>query len=208
MAVETCGKVKKTKKRKNVPSVPSGPVPSDLLCQFFTRKERNFWHTWDELRMPFSPDIIVTGEDTPRILLAAEAKLFRPISPEDVSRLKTYMLQMRCPIGLLVTPDAIELFRDTYTAHSENSVEHIASLPSPKTWHSFKGTHRASNDPELAFQFEQAVKSWLEELGSATSAFLGESPKETRETLTDYVLPALAQGVVRSTGPRASLTSR
>jgi hypothetical protein len=158
--------------------------------------------------MPFSPDIIVTGEDSPRIVLAAEAKLFRPILKEDVSRLKTYMLQMRCPTGLLVTPDGIELFRDTYTAHSENSVEHIASLPSPKAWHSFKEIHRDSNDSELAFQFEQAVKSWLEQLATLPSAYLNEFPRETREALNDYVLPALTQGVVRSTGPRASVTSR
>jgi hypothetical protein len=62
--------------------------------------------------MPFAPDIIVTGEDTPRILLAAEAKLWRSGCKEDESQLKTYMLNMRCPIGLLVTPEVVEVFRD------------------------------------------------------------------------------------------------
>src|ERR1700690_2799653 len=109
--------------------------------------------------MSFSPDIIVTGEDTPRILLAAGAKVFRPISPEDVSRLKTYMLQMRCPIGLLITPDVIEVFRDTYTAHSEKSVERVASFPSPDTWHNFKGAHQ--DEPHAGLRFEEAVRSWL-----------------------------------------------
>ncbi len=156
--------------------------------------------------MSFSPDIIVTGEDTPRILLAAEAKLSRPISKEDETRLKTYMLQMRCPIGLLITPDVVEVFRDTYTAHSEISVVRVASFPSPNSWQNFKSSHQGEPRPEL--RFEQAVKSWLEELASIPSIFLSQSPKETREALSDYVLPALTQGVVRSTGPRESLTSR
>jgi len=157
--------------------------------------------------MPFSPDIIVTGEDTPRILLVAEAKLSSAIREEDESQLKTYMLHMRCPIGLLVTPDAVEVFRDTYTAHSEKSVEHVASFASPKTWDVFRVGHHGSREPLLEFRFEEAVKSWLEQLGTSPSACLNESPKETRVALADYILPALTQGVVRSAGPRESLKS-
>jgi hypothetical protein len=156
--------------------------------------------------MAFSPDIIVTGEDTPGILLAAEARLSRSGRKEDESQLKTYMLDMRCPIGLLVTPDVIEVFRDTYTAHSEKSVEHVASFASPKTWKIFKGPLRNPIKSILAFRFEEAVKSWLEQLATSPTAYLNES-KETREALTDYILPALAQGVVRSTGPRESVKS-
>jgi hypothetical protein len=156
--------------------------------------------------MSFSPDIIVTGEDTPRILLAAEVKLSRPTGKDDEARLKTYMLQMRCPIGLLVTPDVIEVFRDTYTAHSEKSVERVASFPSPKAWQNFKAAHNGEPSPEL--RFEEAVRSWLEQLGTSSSPYLSEFPPQTREALSYYVLPALTQGVVRSTGPRASLTSR
>jgi hypothetical protein len=87
--------------------------------------------------MPSTPDIIVTGEDTPRIFLVAEAKLRSTIRKEDESQLKSYMLQMRCPVGLLVTPEIIEVFRDTYTAHSENSVERVGSFPAPKDWSVF-----------------------------------------------------------------------
>jgi hypothetical protein len=155
--------------------------------------------------MPFSPDIIVTGEDTPRILLAAEVKLSRPIRKEDESRLKTYMLQMRCPIGLLITPDVIEVFRDTYTAHSENSVEQVASFPSPEAWQNFKASHQ--DEPHAGLRFEETVRFWLERLGTSPSPHLSEFPPQTREALSDYVLPALTQGAVRSTGRRESLTS-
>jgi hypothetical protein len=150
--------------------------------------------------MPFSPDIIVTGEDSSRILLAAEVKLSSRSRKDGESQLKTYMLKMRCPIGLLVTPDVIEVFRDTYTAHSENSIEHVASLASPSAWKVFE------KEPLLASRFEEAVRSWLEQIASSPSAYLGEASREAREAFTDYVLPALTEGVVRSTGPRESLT--
>lgn len=156
--------------------------------------------------MPFAPDIIVSTEDTLRILLVAEAKLSRR-GKEDESQLKNYMLHMRCPVGILVTPNEIEVFRDTYTAHSESSVEHVASFRSPKSWDVFKAPHHGMGEPELSFRFEQAVKSWLEQLGASPSTYLDESPNETREVLTDYVIPAVIEGVVRSTGPHESLTS-
>jgi hypothetical protein len=162
--------------------------------------------------MAFSPDIIVTGDDTPRILLVAEAKRYSAIRKEDESQLKSYMLHMRCPIGLLVTPDAIEVFRDTYTAHSESSVERVGSFPAPKDWDIFRVPHHGSSgkdpsDANLGFRFEETVKSWLELLGSSPSPYLKELPEETREALTDYVVPALKQGVIRSSGPRESLKS-
>lgn len=155
--------------------------------------------------MSFSPDIIVTGEDTLGILLAAEARLSRTARKEGEFRLKSYMLQMGCPIGLLITPDVIEVFHDMYTAHSESSVEHVASFPSPKTLATFKSLHDGESLPEL--RFEEAARSWLEQLAASPSAVLSESPKEAREALSDYVLPALTKGVVRSTGPREALKS-
>ena len=156
--------------------------------------------------MPFSPDIIVTGEDTPRILLAAETKL-SSMRQNDESQLKTYMLHMKCPIGLFVTPDVIEIFRDTYTEHSENSVKRVGSFRSPNSWDIFRVPHHGSREPQLGLRFEEAVKSWLEQLATSPSAYLKEFPKETREALADYVVPAVTQGVVRSTGPRESLKS-
>jgi len=117
------------------------------------------------------------------------------------------MLHMKCPIGLLVTPDVIEVFRDTYTEHSESSVKRVGSFPSPSSWDIFRVPHHGSREPQLGLRFEEVVKSWLEQLGTSPSAHLKEFPKETREALADYVVPAVTQGVVRSTGPRESLNS-
>jgi hypothetical protein len=85
--------------------------------------------------MSFSPDMIVSGDDTPRILFAVEVKLSRPNGKDDKTRLETHMVQVsrntsmtsgvtRRPIG-----------------------QRIASFPSPGTWQNFKAVHRAEPHP-------------------------------------------------------------
>lgn len=157
--------------------------------------------------MPFSPDIVVTTEDSPRMLLIVETKLSPQNRPQDESQLKSYMVHMRCPIGLFITPDEITVYRDTYSAHSEQSIRRVGTFPAPKTWTVFKAPHHGADrssgkNMDLALRFEENVKSWLEHLRSAPSDYVKEFPKETRETLMDYVIPALTQGIVRAGGPR------
>src|SRR6267154_5096128 len=153
--------------------------------------------------MPFSPDFIVTTEDSPRMLLIVEAKLSSKNRTQDESQMKSYMLHMRCPIGLYVTPDEIVVYRDSYTAHSEQSVHRVGAFPAPKSWTVFKAPHHGADRPsDLPQRFEENVKSWLEQLRSSASEYAKEFPKETREALLDYVVPALSQGIVRAGGPR------
>ncbi len=159
--------------------------------------------------MQFSPDIVVTAEDSPRLLLIVEAKLHSRDRFQEESQLKSYMLHMRCPIGLFVTPDEIVLYRDTYTAHSEESVRRVGSYPAPKKWTSFKIANQGTERPsvaniDLAQRFEESVKFWLEQLRSSGSAEANQFPDEARDALDDYVVPALSQGVVGSGGPRES----
>ena len=158
--------------------------------------------------MPFSPDIVVTSPDA-RILLIAEAKRRPEILREDEAELKSYMIHMKCPIGLLVTPDAIEVFRDRYTGRSEASVERVETFAAPTAWEIFRVPHQGSTAKEasrtqLALRFEEIVRNWLERLGSSSWTDLDEFPKETKEALQEYVLPALTEGVVRSGGRRES----
>jgi hypothetical protein len=86
------------------------------------------------------------------------AKLTLRIRDEDKYRPKSYMLHMRCPTGLLVNPDTIEVFRDAYTAHSENSAEQVGPFAAPKTWDIFRVPHHGSivkgpRDATLGFRF-------------------------------------------------------
>jgi hypothetical protein len=157
--------------------------------------------------MPFSPDIVVTTEDAPGMLLIVETKLSSQNRSQDESQLKSYMFHMRCPIGLFITPDEIVVFRDTYTALSEQSVRRVGTFPAPKNWAVFKVPPDRTDIPSilnigLAGRFEENVKSWLEQLRSSPSDYAKEIPEETREALVDYVVPALSQGIVRAGGPR------
>lgn len=154
--------------------------------------------------MPFSPDILVTRDDGSRIVLVVEAKRTSKIREEDESQLKFYMTQMRCPTGLLITPEAIEIFRDRYTGHSEESVERVGIFPAPAQWEIFKVPHHdlKVSDARLAQDFEEAVRSWFEELSSSPSAKSTDISADTKEALADYVIPALAEGILRSGGPR------
>jgi hypothetical protein len=157
--------------------------------------------------MTFSLDFIISTEDAPGMLLIVEAKLSSRNRSEDEAQLKFYMWQMSCPVGLFITPDEIVVYRDSYTSLSEESVRQISAFPAPKDWAIFKpplqDTGNASAmKADLALRFEEKVRSWLEDLRSSPSNDLPELPRETREALVDYVVPALSQGVVRGGGPR------
>ncbi|HTV55491.1 MAG TPA: hypothetical protein VMI06_11330 [Terriglobia bacterium] len=151
--------------------------------------------------MSFSPNIVVTSENNPRILLIVEARLTARGRPEDESQLKSYMLHMRCPIGLLVTPEEVVVYRDTYTARSEESVRRVGAFPAPKEWAAFKAPHHGATE-NLGTRFEEKVKSWLEHVRSSPSDYQAVFPEDAREILVDYVVPALSEGIVRAGGPR------
>jgi len=153
--------------------------------------------------MPFSPDIVVTTEDNPRMLMIVETKLSSQNLSQDESQLKSYMFHMRCPVGLFVTPDEIVIYRDTYTTLSEQSVRRVGTFPAPKNWVVFKAIDRPSViNIVRAMRFEENVQSWLEQLRSSPSDYAKDIPEETKKALADYVVPALSQGIVRAGGPR------
>ena len=153
--------------------------------------------------MPFSPDIVVTTEDAPGMLLIVETKLSSKDLSQDESQLKSYMYHVRCPIGLFITPEEIVVYRDTYTTLSEKSVRRVGTFPAPKNWAVFKATDRPSiRNIGRSSLFEENVRAWLEQLRSSPPDYAKEIPEETREALVDYVVPALSQGIVRAGGPR------
>jgi hypothetical protein len=164
--------------------------------------------------MPFSPAIVVIAQDTPRLLLIVETKLVSRDRIKDESALKSYMLHMGCPIGLFITPKEISVYRDTYTAHSEDSIHHVATFPAPKVWAIFNAPHRGPGNPSdwnvsLEVRFEEEVRTWLDRLSSSFPEETKEIREEAKSVLMDYVLPAVSQGVVRAGGPReASVESR
>src|SRR5262245_37850581 len=116
--------------------------------------------------MPFEPDILVTAPDETSPALVAEVK-FQLIAPAEAEeKLKRYMVRMRCPVGLLATPEKLLIYRDMYTGYDESSVERVgefsmAGVLDPDR----KLALEASSRPELhEFLLEEAVQRWLEGL--------------------------------------------
>jgi len=151
--------------------------------------------------MAFEPDIIVTGAESSEIALVAEVRTDIRDVETSKPQLRKFMAAMRCPVGLLVTPERLWLFSDRYLSSSEDSIAQIAEFDTKGVFNFERARTGRAN--ELAF--EQLVQSWLE--GLATESGLRELPSDLRRAAQSYILPAISQGTVRAGHPRASLSA-
>lgn len=94
--------------------------------------------------MAFEPDIVVTDPDSVQVLLVAEAKTSAPTA-ESESGLKRYMWKMGCPVGLLVSPESIALYRNRFTGFSDDSIQKVGEFPSPSNWRRFARGRSSAN---------------------------------------------------------------
>src|SRR3989442_3526623 len=104
--------------------------------------------------MAFQPDILITTSDG--ITLVIEAKVTLPNLERTEEDLKQYMVRMQCPIGLLITPERMWLYRDSYTTRSPQSVQRVGEFNSKLLWQ--------QPPPSQAVPFERFVQQWLEDL--------------------------------------------
>ena len=142
--------------------------------------------------MPFNPDIVVTEPGSSHVLLIVEAKTNASPSQSE-PKLKRYMWEMSCPVGLFVSPRIIILYRNRFTGYSDDSIHKLCEFPSPHRWSSFEGRKSGA-------EFGTLVQSWLEKLRKNPKA--AEVPQETREALAEYVVPSLINGEIHAAGPR------
>jgi hypothetical protein len=136
--------------------------------------------------MAFEPDILITTPEG--IALVVEAKLNLKNLPRSEDELKRYMVVMRCPIGLLITPERMWLYRDFYTADSAQSVQRVGEFDVAKLWD--------REPPAQEAAFEAFVQQRLEDLVAEYPN--RELPKELNEALGEYILPAVATGEMRA----------
>jgi hypothetical protein len=147
-------------------------------------------------RMPAQADIIVSSPDSTEVKLVVEAKLQSFELQKTERQFKNFMLQLRCPLGLLVSPQRLRVYQDRFTSDSENSIELVGDFD-------ITGLIRFQPPSTGAgVAFEKAVQSWLEDdLSRSTSQNQVKDPK-LLEIINHYILPAVETGVVRATGPR------
>ena len=145
--------------------------------------------------MPAQADIIVSSPDSTEVKLVVEAKLQTPNLRETEHQLKNFMLQLRCPLGLLITPKRLWVYLDRFTSYSEDSIESLGefNIEGLITFNSLATGEGVA--------FENAVQAWLEDLSNDKARGQLQDPK-LREIINYYILPAVETGIVRAAGPR------
>src|SRR5437762_1695493 len=104
--------------------------------------------------MTFRPDIVInTPEGT---TLVVEVKMHLPNLRGTEDGLKRYMVGMQCPVGLLVTPERIWLYRDSYSSRTPESVELVGVFDAKSLWR--------QPPPLDEVRFEVFVQDWLRDL--------------------------------------------
>lgn len=137
----------------------------------------------------FQPDIIVTGQDG--VTLVVEAKVTLPNLGRTEEQLRSYMISMQCPTGLLITPERMWVYRDLFS--SPPSVERVGEFDMRGVWQ--------QQPPANALSFELFVQQWLERVAQQPTKDL---PRNFTQAVREYVLPAVANGDVRAAHPRYS----
>lgn len=148
-------------------------------------------------------DIIVTSPDFSEITLVAETKLAVEDLQEAEFRLKRYMVQVNCPVGLLLTPGKLRIYSDQYISNSSDSVRLVGEFDIPKilSFHSEDPNSGGSED-----LFEQRVQEWLQ--GLATSLEISNYESPLKEALRKYVVPSISGGIVRAGGPHPARSKK
>jgi hypothetical protein len=150
--------------------------------------------------MAFEPDIIVTGSDAPEIALVVKTTTDSRSVPELERQLKTFMMGMSSPLGMLVTPERLWLYRDRYLPFPNESIARIGDFDMQPVFHLEQAGKQMA-----APVFEQFVQSWLE--GLSTDASANGLPPDMKRAVKTYIVPAVAQGQVRAAHLRLQLTT-
>lgn len=151
--------------------------------------------------MAFDADIIVTDGDGADLALVVEAKTrIRDFSSTE-RELKEYMSEMRCPVGLLVSPERLWLYEDRYLDNSADSVAQVESFDVSNVLR----FQPAGSERHSAEAFEARVQAWLEDL--RTEAGLRNLPPDLRAAVQMYIDPAIANGTIRAGHPRFFLSA-
>jgi hypothetical protein len=149
--------------------------------------------------MAFRPDIVALDNEAQQFVLVAEAKTTIPDAEFSSTerQLKWYMASMRCPVGLLVTPQRLRIYHDQYRGSPEDSVILVGDFDVSQVFKKFDLLRR---DADPAFQ--SLVQEWLENLG--TEAGMNALPDDLRDAARLYLLPAVTHGALRAGHPRVA----
>lgn len=127
--------------------------------------------------------------NVPDVTLVAHVR--KAIDPDSAEpTLRRYMLDRRCSLALLVTPEQTWIYRDTYRDFTEASIELVGK-------YSTADLLGVSSVPADERALTVTVQEWLERLAAVWPTALPVS-REARAPIVEYLVPAVAEGRVRS----------
>lgn len=144
--------------------------------------------------MESRPDIVVGKPESSEVLLAVEVNN-NTAAWASADGLKEYMVRQRCPGGMLVTPETILFFTNRYTDFRPTSIEETGKCVRSEVLDRAGSGTRRQTESDLVEQ----VVLWLDTVAAAPRH---SWPPCARESIDTLVLPAVLNGVVRSTGKR------
>jgi hypothetical protein len=136
---------------------------------------------------------VVTRPDSPEVLLVVEVKGNVADRKSAEAALKSYMVHVSCPVGMLVTPEQVRFYRNRYTGYTPQTIEMIGECATGE----LLGT--PTRGAAIESDLERTVEEWLE---SSRAGGDGSWPLAVREAIESSVLPAVSGGIVRAGGPR------
>jgi hypothetical protein len=148
----------------------------------------------------FQPDLIVTRSDGTELLLVVTVGRDEADRAHVEGPLKQYMRMTSCPVGMLVVPSKVWIYRNRYLSNPQESVQASGPFwPEGSLPRSFVGTGPRA-EWAARYPFVQEVRRWLENL-NAPGALNALNP-DLRSAVSDYLLPVLAEGELRAGVPR------
>ncbi len=138
--------------------------------------------------MAFEADVIVLSHDVPEVRLVAEVKRTIPNLAEAEAQMRRYMLDRRCSLALLVTPERTRIYSDTYADYTDETVEFVGEFSTAD----LLDLERVPMD-EHALQ--DAVREWLDRLTVSWPSALPKSDV-VREPVLRYLVPEVTEGRV------------
>lgn len=140
--------------------------------------------------MPFEADVVVMSREVPDVRLVAEVKAGIADVGKAEASLRHYMLDRRCSLGLLVTPERTRIYRDTFANFTPESVQLVGD---------YATTDLLNTDtvPTNERGLRDAVREWLDRLAGAWPSALPRTDA-VRAPVLQYLVPEVADGRVSS----------
>ena len=145
--------------------------------------------------MALTPDVVVTTDYSPAtIALVGEVKGAAANLDEAALQLKEYMLLMGCPVGIILTPQVLRIYRYRFLGRTQDSIELVGDFPSGEILEAREPVARTES------AVESALVGWLDELAHTGQAAV--SDQRLRSAINEHILPAVSGGRVSVVHPR------